>query len=71
MVAAFHPIDDNLVYFFGGYNSDFNEGADTAFSLNLNTEEYETLDFMPKKLWGHSCVGFVKRNGSPVSHIVF
>ena len=66
MCAAFHPTNENLVYFFGGYYSD---GGDHAFSLDLDSEEYENLKSLPYIVWAHSCVGFVKKNGNPVSFL--
>ena len=70
MCAAFHPVDEKMIYFFGGVSVDesgvTSDPSDAVFSLNTETGEYEDLLSMPTKFRGHSCVGFVKKNGSPV-----
>ena len=70
MCAAFHPANENKVYFFGGYDPNAGEIADHAFSLNLDSEVYENLKSMDHKVSGHSCVGFVKKTGSAVSSFI-
>ena len=66
--AAFHPTNDNIVFIFGGKN-EHDTTMKNAFKVHLDDETHHNLKDLDEGLSYHSCMGFVKKDGRPVSLI--
>ena len=64
--AAFHPTNDNIVFLFGGRDENSN-GMKNAFKVHLDDGSHHNLKDMDNILSYHACMGFVKKDGRPVS----
>ena len=64
--AAFHPTDDNIVFMFGGRN-EHGSRMKNAFKFHIDDETHHDLKDLDESLAYHSCMGFVKKDGRPVS----
>ena len=64
--AAFHPTDDNIVFIIGGYNENSN-WMKTNFKVHLDDGSHHNLKDLDFTRIYHTCMGFVKKDGRPVS----
>ena len=64
--AAFHPTNDNIVFLFGGLDEDENKMR-KAFKVHLDDGSHHDLKDMDYSMLYHACMGFVKKDGRPVS----
>ena len=64
--AAFHPTDDNIVFIIGGYDENGNR-MKTNFKVHLDDGSHHNLKDLDYTLIYHTCMGFVKKDGRPVS----
>ena len=64
--AAFHPTDDNIVFIIGGMNEN-GASMKTNFKVHLDDESHHNLKDLDYTLRYHTCMGFVKKDGRPVS----
>lgn len=62
--TAFHPLDDNIVYVFGGYTPT-GVIVDHAFAFYLNASDPQDIKSMPLASAYVGCIGFVKNDGKP------
>lgn len=72
--AAFHPMDDNILYVFGGYSYGYPTAVllDHAFRIFINDSNASATDLKPMddKKSTHSCIGYMNRDGLPAILIV-
>ena len=64
--AAFHPTNDNIVLLFGGKN-EHGTVMKTAFKVHLDDGSHHNLKDLDFERSYHGCMGFVKKDGRPVS----
>ena len=64
--AAFHPTDDNIVFIIGGHDENSNV-MKTNFKVHLDDGSHHNLKDLDYTLRYHTCMGFVKKDGRPVS----
>ena len=64
--AAFHPTNDNMVFLFGGLNEN-SQRQKNAFKVHLDDGSHHNLKDLDYHLYLHACMGFVKKDGRPVS----
>ena len=68
--AAFHPTNDNIVLLFGGRN-EHGTIMKTAFKVHLDDGSHHNLKDLDFERSYHTCMGFVKKDGRPVSSLHF
>ena len=66
--AAFHPTNDNIVLLFGGRNE--HGTIKTAFKVHLDDQSHHNLKDLDFERSHHACMGFVKKDGRPVSFLI-
>ena len=67
--AAFHPTDDNIVFIIGGHNENGNR-MKTNFKVHLDDGSHYDLKDLDFTRIFHACMGFVKKDGRPVSFLI-
>ena len=67
--AAFHPTDDNIVFIIGGHNENGNP-MKTNFKVHLDDGSHYNLKDLDFTRIFHACMGFVKKDGMPVSFLI-
>ena len=67
--AAFHPTDDNIVFIIGGYNEN-SDPMKTNFKVHLDDGSHYNLTDLDFTRIFHTCMGFVKKDGRPVSFLL-
>ena len=67
--AAFHPTDDNIVFLFGGISGD-GYRKKNAFKYHIDNQTHHDLKDLDYELSYPGCMGFVKKDGRPVSHFI-
>ena len=67
--AAFHPTDDNIVFLFGGINGD-GQRKKHSFKYHIDDQTHHDLKDLDYELSYPGCMGFVKKDGRPVSHFI-
>jgi hypothetical protein len=67
--AAFHPIDDNVVFIFGGKTNNNKNNIASAFKYQINDESHHDLRPLDEVQAKHSCMGYVTRTGRSVSKV--
>ena len=67
--AAFHPIDDNVVFIFGGKTNNNKNHITSAFKYQINDESHHDLRPLDEVQAKHSCMGYVTRTGRSVSKV--
>ena len=67
--AAFHPTNDNIVLLFGGRN-EHGTIMKTAFKVHLDDGSHHNLKNLDFERSYHTCMGFVKKDGRPVSFLI-
>ena len=67
--AAFHPIDDDVVFIFGGKTINNKNHITSAFKYQINNESHHDLRPLDEVQAKHSCMGYVTRTGRSVSKL--